>query len=101
MRLLRIAACAALLAACAREPEGTWTQEGASVSVTAAGGKRVRLEVRTDGIVRVTSQVAGDIDLPKSLMVVDSKNAPPKFEARKNGDQVELDTGKIVARVSL
>jgi alpha-D-xyloside xylohydrolase len=101
MRLLRIAACAALLAACAREPEGTWTQEGASVSVTAASGKRVRLEVRTDGIVRVTSQVAGDIDLPKSLMVVDSKNAPPKFEARKNGDQVELDTGKIVARVSL
>ncbi len=101
MRLLKIVACAALLAACAREPEGTWAQDGASVSVTAASGKRVRLEMRTDRIVRVTSQVSGDFDLPQSLMVVDSKIEPPKFEARKSGDQVELDTGKIVARVSL
>lgn len=101
MRFLKIAACAALLVACAREPEGTWVQDGASVTVTPASGKRVRLEVRTNRIVRVTSLSAGEFDLPKSLMVVDSQAAPPTFEARKNGDRVEFDTGKIVARVSL
>ena len=101
MRLLKIAACAALLVACAREPEGTWVQDGATVTVTAASGKRVRLEVRSDRIVRVTSLTTGEFDLPKSLMVVDSKNEPPKFEAKKNGDRVEFDTGKVLARISL
>lgn len=101
MRFLKIAACAALLVACAREPEGTWVQDGASVTVTPATGKRVRLEVRTDRIVRVTSLVSGEFDLPKSLMVVDAQTGPPKFQARKNGDHVEFDTGKVVARVSL
>lgn len=101
MRILTVAACAALLAACAREPEGTFAQDGANVTVTAASGKRVRLEVRTDRIVRVTSVASGEIDAPKSLMVVDSKVEPPKFEARQDGEQVEFDTGKIVARVSL
>jgi alpha-D-xyloside xylohydrolase len=101
MRFLKIAACAALLVACAREPEGTYVQDGATVTVTAASGKRVRLEVRTDRIVRVTSLTSGEFDLPKSLMVVDSKNEPPQFEARRNGDRVEFDTGTIRARVSL
>ena len=83
MRLLKIAACAALLAACGKTPEGTFVQEGASVVVTPASGKRVRLEVRTDQLVRVTSVADGNPEAPQSLMVVDSKAEPPKFEAKK------------------
>src|SRR5688572_5450713 len=101
MRLLTIAACAALLAACSKTPEGTFVQEGARVVVTPASGKRVRLEVRTDQLVRVTSVADGNPEAPQSLMVVDSKGSSPTFEATKKDGAVQVDTGKIVARVSL
>jgi alpha-D-xyloside xylohydrolase len=103
MRLLTIAACVAMLVACDKAPEGSFVQEGASVVVTPARNplRRVRLEVRTDRIVRVTAVNGGSLELPKSLMVVDGTAQPPQFTATKKDGVVELDTGKIVARVSL
>jgi len=90
MRFITAVACLALLAACAKTPEGTFVQDGASVIVTPASGKewRVRLDVRTDRIVRVTSVNDGNFDLPKSLMVVDGAAPAPAFKAEKRDGAV-------------
>jgi alpha-D-xyloside xylohydrolase len=103
MRLITVAASVVLLAACSKAPDGSFVKEGASVVVTPASGKarRVRLEVRTDRIVHVTSVNDGNLDVPKSLMVVDSKAPPPEFKAREKDGAVVVDTGKIRASVSL
>src|SRR6185295_5873591 len=63
--------------------------------------RRVRLDVRTDRIVRVTSVNDGNLDLPKSLMVVDSAAKAPQIKAVAKAGAVEVDTGKVIARVSL
>ena len=66
--------CVVVLAGCAADaPEGSFVQSETGVVVTPAQGatRRVRLEVRTDRIVRVTSVNDRNLDLPKSLMVVD------------------------------
>ena len=61
----------------------------------------MRLEVRTDRIVRVTSVNDENLDLPKSLMVVDSNAPPPSFKVEKRDGDVVLETAQLVARVSL
>ncbi len=103
MRFIPVVASLALLAACSKAPEGTFVQEGSSVVVTPASGpqRRVRLEVRTDRIVRVTEVNDGKLELPKSLMVVDAAGPAPAVKALKKDGVVELDTGKVVARVAL
>ena len=103
MRLVTVAASLVLLAACSRSPEGSFVQEGASVVVTPASGaqRRVRLEFRTDSIVRVTSVNDGNLELPKSLMVVDAAGKAAGFKVVKKDGGVEIDTGKLRARVSL
>ncbi|HTU67692.1 MAG TPA: hypothetical protein VMF52_17205, partial [Steroidobacteraceae bacterium] len=103
MRLITVAASVLLLAACSKAPEGTFVQEGTSVVVTPASGpqRRVRLEARTDRIVRVTAVNDGNLVVPKSLMVVDAAGDKPAVTVTKKNDAVELDTGKVVARVSL
>jgi alpha-D-xyloside xylohydrolase len=96
--------CLALLTACGgKSTEGTFVQEGAGVVVTPVDGKnrRVRLEVRTDRIVRVTSAAAGNLDLPKSLMVVAASAAPPAIKVEKKDGNVIVETAQLVARVSL
>src|SRR5689334_17060656 len=103
MRSMMMAVSLVMLAACSKAPEGSYVQQGASVVVTPASGegRRVRLDVRTDRIVRVTSVDDGNLEVPKSLMVVDAAGAPPDVKAVRKNDVVELDTGRIVARVSL
>ena len=103
MRLITVAACLTLLAACSKAPEGTFVQDGASVVVTPASGtdQRVRLEVRTDRIVRVTAVNDANLELPKSLMVVDAKDPPPAIKAEKKDGAVVVETGAVIARVSL
>jgi alpha-D-xyloside xylohydrolase len=104
MRLITVAAAGVVwLAACSKAPEGTFVQEGASVIVTPATGaqRRVRLDVRTDRIVHVTAVDDGNLELPKSLMVVDGATPPPDVKAVRKDGAVEIDTGSIRARVSL
>jgi alpha-D-xyloside xylohydrolase len=87
MTSVSVAASLVLLAACSKAPEGTFVQEGASVVVTPASGpeRRVRLDVRTDRIVRVTSVNDGKLEVPKSLMVVDAKDTPALISAAMAG----------------
>src|SRR4029450_9748429 len=71
MRHLTMVAFATVMAACSRSPEGAFTQTERGVVVTPAAGDaaRVRLEVRSDRIMRVTAMKDARLDAPPSLMV--------------------------------
>ena len=104
MKILIKCMCVVVLAGCAAEaPEGSFVQSDTGLVVTPAqaDSRRVRLEVRTDRIVRVTSVNDKNLDLPKSLMVVDSKASPPSFKVEKRDGDVVLETAQLTARVSL
>ena len=79
-------ACVALLAGCgAKAPEASYVQNEHGIVVTLGGdgARRVRLEVRSDRIVRVTSVTDGNLDLAKSLMVVDVIRIATCVQGRK------------------
>ena len=95
--------CVVVLAGCATEsPEGSFVQSQTGLTVTPAQGesRRVRLEVKTDRIIRVTSAADGNLDLPASLMVV-AAPATPAFKVEKREGEVVLQTAQVVAHVSL
>ena len=56
----------------AAAPATAWQKTVDGVIVTPASGaaRRVRLQVMSDGIIRVTAAPAGNLETPKSLMVV-------------------------------
>jgi alpha-D-xyloside xylohydrolase len=104
MNFLSRCLCVVVLAGCASEkPEGSFVQNDAGLIVTPADGaqRRVRLEVRTDRTLRVTSVANADLDLPNSLMVVNAAAARPAFKVEKRDGKVLLTTAKVVAHVSL
>ncbi len=104
MRSVAGLVCVALLAACgANKSDGSFVQGDRGVVVTPAGdeSRRVRLEVIGDRIVRVTSAADGNLDLPKSLMVVESTAPAPKFAVERREGEVVLTTSQVVATVSL
>src|SRR6186713_731559 len=104
MKILIKCLCVVVLAGCAADaPEGSFVQSETGLVVTPAqaDSRRVRLEVRNDRIVRVTSVDDKNHDLPESLMVVDSNAPPPSFKVEKRDGDVVLETSQIVARVSL
>jgi len=104
MKILIKCLCVVVLAGCAADaPEGSFVQSETGLVVTPAqaDSRRVRLEVRNDRIVRVTSVNDKNLDLAKSLMVIDSNAAPPSFKVEKRDGDVVLETAQIVARVSL
>jgi alpha-D-xyloside xylohydrolase len=104
MKLLSRLMCVVVLAGCASEtPEGTFVQNEAGLIVTPADGpqRRVRLEVRSDRTVRVTSVADGNLELPRSLMVFESATPRPSFKVEKRDGEVLLSTSRLVARVSL
>ena len=99
MKMLTRWMCVLVLAGCAADaPEGSFVRSETGVIVTPADGaaRRVRLEVRTDRIVRVTSVADANLDLPKSLMVVDSATKPPTFKVEMREGDVVLETSQIV-----
>src|SRR6185436_414346 len=90
--------CVALLAGCgAKAPEASFVQNerGVVVTPTAKESQRVRLEVRSDHIVRVSSVDDGNLDLPKSIMVVESSAPPPAFKVEKRDGDVVLTTAHV------
>ena len=104
MKSLSRLLCVVLLAGCAgKAPEGTFVRNEAGVIVTPADGeqRRVRLEVRTDRTLRVTSVANGNLDLPASLMVVPPGSPRPDFKVEKRDGEVVLSTSRVVAHVSL
>jgi alpha-D-xyloside xylohydrolase len=103
MKFLTRGLCVVVLAGCAAEsPEGSFVQGETGIVVTPASGqsRRVRLEVKTDRIVRITSVTDGNLDLPPSLMVVAS-SAVPAFKVEKREGEVVLETTRLAAHVSL
>jgi alpha-D-xyloside xylohydrolase len=103
MKILTRWMCVLVLAGCAAEaPEGSFVQDETGVVVTPASDstRQVRLQVRTDRIVRVTS-VDAKAESPKSLMVVDASSRPPAFKVEKREGEVVLETSQIAAHVSL
>jgi alpha-D-xyloside xylohydrolase len=104
MKLLPALLCAFVLAGCAADaPEGSFVQSESGVIVTPADGKdrRVRLEVRTDRTIRVTSVPDGNLELPASLMVVAPDAPRAAFKVEKREGAVVLSTARLVATVSL
>jgi alpha-D-xyloside xylohydrolase len=95
--------CVVLLTACSNTPEGSFVQNETGLIVTPANEpqRRVRLEVRTDRTIRVTSVRDGNLDLPKSLMVVDPTGERASWKVAKRENDVVLSTSRVVARVSL
>jgi alpha-D-xyloside xylohydrolase len=103
MKFLTRGLCVVVLAGCAAEsPEGSFVQGETGIVVTPASGqsRRVRLEMKTDRIVRITSVTDGNLDLPPSLMVVAS-SAVPAFKVEKREGEVVLETTRLAAHVSL
>src|SRR6186713_2674294 len=104
MKILMTLLSVALLAACtAKAPEGSFTPNESGVIVTPAAGaaKRVRLQVRADGIIRVTAVADETADAPESLMVVATGAAPTEFNVSEVGGDVLLKTARLIAHVSL
>ena len=104
MKILTSCLCVLVLAGCgAKTPEGTFVQDETGVVVTPAddASRRVRLEVRTDRIVHVTSAAGASLELPKSLMVVGSAEKPPAFKVTRAESEVVLETARLAAHVSL
>jgi alpha-D-xyloside xylohydrolase len=104
MKILARLLCVALLAGCAGKiPEGSFVQDATGVVVTPASGdaKRVRLEVRSDRIVRVTAVANESLELPASLMVVPSTAGAPTFKVEKKDGDLAVSTAAVVAHVSL
>jgi len=103
MKSLMAATCLAMLVACGgRAPEGTFTQNEHGVVVTPAAGaaKRVRLELHSESIVRVTAVPGNELELPRSLMVISRPRAVP-FKVERKGNDLVLTTSKLDAHVSL
>jgi alpha-D-xyloside xylohydrolase len=81
---------------------GHWEKTAHGIIVTPYVGpaKKVRLEVMTDAIVRVTAAPTDSLDLPKSLMVI-AKPANVAFSVNADADSVSLKTARLTARVAL
>ncbi len=104
MKILARLLCVALLSGCAgKAPEGSFVQDATGVVVTPAAGdaKRVRLEVRSDRIIRVTAVADENLQLPASLMVLPAANASPSFNVEKKEGDLTVSTAAVVAHVSL
>jgi alpha-D-xyloside xylohydrolase len=81
----------------------SWQKTATGVVVTPTGGqaRKVRLEVMTDSIIRVTAVPTDGLDLPKSLMVLVEPATDVKFDVSIQGDTLTLKTAKVSADVSL
>jgi alpha-D-xyloside xylohydrolase len=104
MKILARLLCVALLVGCAEKaPEGSFVQGTTGVVVTPAAGnaKRVRLEVHSNRIVRVTAVADENLELPASLMVVPATEPTPSFMVERKGDDLRVSTALVVAHVSL
>jgi alpha-D-xyloside xylohydrolase len=85
------------------KPLGTVEKTDSGVVVTLPSGpaKKVRLQVMSDEIIRVTAVPHGDLDAHKSLMVVAKPADQAAFDVERKGNAVQVKTEKTTAEVSL
>jgi alpha-D-xyloside xylohydrolase len=96
-----VAATALALSACARHANYERTADGVVIRPLEGPAKRVRLQVMSDRIVRVTATPGEDLQLPESLMVVARPPTDVKFTVEVADGKLMLKTGKVTAEVSL
>jgi len=102
MRRVRLGAVCflALAGAYAAEPYQQ-TADGVVLQPATGPAKRVRLQVMSDRIVRVTAVPTGSLDLPGSLMVTARPAPNATFTVRRLAKKLQVATKSVVAEVSL
>jgi alpha-D-xyloside xylohydrolase len=90
-----------VLAGCAKPHNFEKTADGIIITPAQGPAKRVRLQVVSDRIVRVTAVPAESLQLPESLMVVAKPATDVKFSVARAGDKVVLKTARVTAEVAL
>ncbi|HEU4485147.1 MAG TPA: TIM-barrel domain-containing protein [Povalibacter sp.] len=89
-------------AACSSKPQNfEKTVDGVVVSPTQGAAKRVRLQVISDRIVRVTAVPVEKIDVPESLAVVAKPSADAKFTLDSADGKAVLKTAAVTVEVDL
>ncbi|HKE95101.1 MAG TPA: TIM-barrel domain-containing protein [Povalibacter sp.] len=87
---------------CAKKPENFQkTADGIVVMPTQGNAKRVRLQVMSDRIIRVTAVPGESLQLPDSLAVVAKPASDAKFTVDSANGKVVLKTGQVTAEVAL
>ena len=100
--LLACSACSILLLGTARAAQHYQrTPDGIVIVPEAGPAKRVRLQVMSDRIIRVTAVPTATFDVPKSLMVTASPSGAVPFTIRQLNGKLRLSTKHLAAEVSL
>ena len=96
------AVLALLLQGCTKPDSFEKTADGVIVTPTQGPAKRVRVQVMSDRIVRVTAVPVESLQLPESLMVVAKPPANGvKFDVESADGKVVLRTAKVTAEITL
>jgi alpha-D-xyloside xylohydrolase len=82
---------------------GSMEKTGNGLVVTPDKGpaKKVRLQIMSDKIIRVTAVPQDNLNIPDSLMVTAKPASDGKFSVEKKGDKALLRTADVTAEVSL
>jgi alpha-D-xyloside xylohydrolase len=90
------------ISACAQKKPDNFekTADGLIVAPTQGPAKRVRLQVMSDRIVRVTAVPTDALQLPESLAVIAKPASGVNFTVESTDDGVVLKTGQVTAQVS-
>ncbi len=101
--LLGWAVLAAVLATGAARASGAVEKisDGLIVTPYSGAARRVRIEVLTPEIFRVTAFPGSNLTLPKSLMAVRTAGSHVSFTVRRTGNSVWLSTVELTAQVRL
>ena len=99
---IAVAALIVALGGCARQPQPEFkkTADGVLITPTQGPAKRVRLQVMSDRIVRVTAMPADTLQ-PQSLAVVAQPQADTKFSVESKDGKVTLKTSQVTAEVTM
>jgi alpha-D-xyloside xylohydrolase len=77
------------------------TDNGVIVRPSDEGAAAVRLQVVTDGIIRVSADPDGDFERSPSLMRVGDDASAAKFDVASTDGKLRLSTAEVTAEVSL
>src|SRR5207302_2054459 len=95
------AVCLLALAGAYADEAYQQTAEGVVLEPATGPAKRVRLQVMSDRIVRVTAVPTESLDLPSSLVVTARPGSDATFTVQRLGRKLKLSTRSLAAEVSL
>ncbi|HVF18218.1 MAG TPA: hypothetical protein VNA21_14955, partial [Steroidobacteraceae bacterium] len=102
-RVLALSACMLFMSGCGDEASERIAKSADGIVVTPESGvaKRVRLQVISDRIIRVTAAPTENLDVPQSLMVTATPAATATFRVESTDEIAKLSTSQITAEVAL